>query len=153
MWRPVIQLNLVRSVNFIVALISNQGLYNAQPYQVGASWPHISPKILTLCLRLAPLRRIEEDFVKILSRRSSLGMQYPRSSVHLLENAVRNGTLHCCSESTTTLGKSDFDRPEHGPSRRVLAALGEDIAALWRNESIQQALKSAEIALEEHPGL
>jgi hypothetical protein len=31
--------------------------------------------------------------------------------------------------------------------------LGEDIAALWQDESLQQSLKSAKIALEEEPGL
>lgn len=143
-WGPVIQLNLVRSVNFIAAFISDQGLNNAAL---------LSPRIRTLCYRLVPLRKIEEDLVKILSRRPSPAMQKPHSPFSLLEN-VGNGTLRFLSkESTVCRGESSFNKREYGPIRRVLDALGEDIAALWRDESLQEALKSAEIDLEEEPGL
>ena len=152
-WRPIIQLNLVQSVIFILAFISSQGLQHH--HQTRASMPFISPKIRTLCLRLAPLRRVEEDFVKILSKRASPEMQRPLSSVHELEAArLSNCTLDLHSEgSTITYDESHLDWLEQGPSRRVLDALGEDIAALWLDESLQQALKSAEIALEDQPGL
>jgi len=85
-------------------------------------------------------------------------MQQPHSSAHALENAVRNGwkqviTLYRRSEeSTSPPSKSFFDAEDH-PNRRVLVALGEDIAALWHDDLLQQTLKSAGIALEEQPGL
>ena len=147
MWRPVIQLNLVRSVNFIISFISDQGLCDTGPYyRGGASSPLLSSKIRTLCLRLAPLRSVEEDVVKILSQRPS---RKPHNSVRLLENAVTNGTLLFRSSKS----ESDSDRREYEPSRRVLDALGEDIAVLWQDESLQQALQLAGIVVEEQPGL
>lgn len=145
MWRPVIQLNLVRSVNFLIAFISDQGAHRHR----GASSPLLSSKIRTLCFRLAPLRSVEEDVVKILSKQPSRKTHNP---VRLLENAVTNGTL-CFRSAESVIGETDSDRREYGPSRRVLDALGQDIAALWQDESLQQALKLAEIALEEQPGL
>jgi guanine nucleotide-binding protein alpha-1 subunit len=150
MWRPVVQLNLVRSVNFIISFISDQGLCDAGPYhRRGASSPLLSSKIRTLCLRLAPLRSVEEDVVKILSQRPS---RKPHNSARLLENAVTNGTLFFRS-SKSAQGESDSDRREYGPSRRVLDALGEDIAVLWQDESLQEALQLAGIVVEEQPGL
>jgi hypothetical protein len=148
MWGPVIQLNLVRSVNFIVAFITDQSLCNAAL---------LDPNIRRLCYRLAPLRRVEEDLVKILSRRAaSLAMTQQKLhnplALRLLENVVQVGNaalrIRRSEESTTRPRESDY-----GPSRRVLDALGDDIAALWQDVSLQKALKSAEIALEEEPGL
>ena len=143
MWGPVIQLNLVRSVNFLIAFIADQGLYNTAL---------LSPRIRTLCFRLAPLRKVEEDLVKILSRRASLAMQKLNSPFRLLENVVGNGSFRS-EESTVSPTDSDFNEREYGPIRRVLDALGEDIAALWQDESLQEGLKSVDIALEEEPGL
>ena len=145
MWRPVIHLNLVRSVNFIVAFIEDQGLCNAAL---------LSPQIRTLCFRLAPLRKVEEDLVKILSKRASLTMQKLHNSSRLVENVVSNSTLAFRSvDPTICLGENDFNEREYGPIGRVLDALGEDIVALWQDESLQEALKSVEVALEEEPGL
>jgi guanine nucleotide-binding protein subunit alpha len=150
MWRPIIQLNLVRSVNFIISFISDQGLYDAGPhYQSRPSSPLLTPKIRTLCLRLGPLRSVEEDIVRILSRRSS---QKPHKSVHFLDNTVTNGPLRFRS-SKSAPSDNDSDKQDYSRSRRVLDALGEDIAALWRDESLQQALKLAEVDLKEQPGL
>lgn len=42
---------------------------------------------------------------------------------------------------------------EDAQSRRILAALGNDIANLWKDDFVQQSLKEAEIALQEQPGL
>ncbi|KAF8804723.1 G-alpha-domain-containing protein [Phlegmacium glaucopus] len=134
LWRPVIQLNLVQSVNYIIAFISN----NAHPHhQIGTSSPLMSPKLRTLCLRLAPLRRVEEDFVRILSSNGWKRVITPHRRPE---------------ESTIPLREGRLDEPQDGPNRRVLVALGEDIAALWHDESLQQSLKSTGIDLEEQPG-
>lgn len=75
-----------------------------------------------------------------------------QKSPSLLDSAVSNGTVRFRS-AKSALGESDSDTREYRPSQRVLDALGEDIAALWQDESLQQALKLAEISLDEQPGL
>lgn len=42
---------------------------------------------------------------------------------------------------------------EDAQNRRILAALGDEIADLWKDDFVQQSLKEAEIALQEQPGL
>lgn len=55
--------------------------------------------------------------------------------------------------SQESSASSVSDTSELGQTRRVLAACGDDIVKLWNDRGVQQALKSAEIALEEQPGL
>ncbi|KDR68446.1 hypothetical protein GALMADRAFT_231412 [Galerina marginata CBS 339.88] len=169
-WRPVIHLNLVRSVNFIVNLVlsRNQGLRDSLPNhqrKPSITSRPIGNDLRKLCVRLAPLRQVEENLIKILS-----GDENPRSGDSSGVNsqpynpakapdvaiAAGKGWRQAFSlqrRSLESLGSSTkSDRSDDGQNRRILAALGDDIAALWKDEIVQHVLKSSEIALEEQPG-
>ncbi|KAJ3513146.1 hypothetical protein NLJ89_g3115 [Agrocybe chaxingu] len=169
-WRPVIHLNLVRSVNFVVNYIStrNQGIRDA-PFgherRASNSGP-LTADLRKLCIRLAPLRQVEENLIKILSGRlPPRSLDDPIGRVNQAYNPAKapevsipsgSGWKQALSlkrrseESQNT--RSTAERSEDGQSRRILAALGDDIAALWRDPVVQQTLKAAEIALDEQPG-
>ncbi|PPR01953.1 hypothetical protein CVT24_011102 [Panaeolus cyanescens] len=200
MWRPIIHLNLVRSVNFVVNFISSRSYSrdtNAVSFirdrpsssSLASTTPSvttatsISTELRKLCIRLAPLRQVEENLVKFLS--SAGAGQDPTSSYANGEHASdkikgmltyhplkasevsipsgsswkRGLSLQRRSEDALTEashGSSGSqtlaERSDDGQNRRILAALGEDMAALWANSTVQQSLASAEIALEEQPG-
>jgi guanine nucleotide-binding protein subunit alpha len=45
------------------------------------------------------------------------------------------------------------NQSKDGQSLRILAALGDEIMRLWEDSTVQSLLKSAEIRLDEQPGL
>ncbi|KAF8156718.1 guanine nucleotide binding protein, alpha subunit [Crassisporium funariophilum] len=178
-WRPVIHLNLVRSANFIVNFIStrNQGLRDsASNHQRRPSTASpMSPDLRKLCIRLTPLRKVEENLINALAGRkptpkssvitdeTAVMQQQPYNPARATEVSIPSGSgwkqafsLQRRSEESTTSSSRSSTRTnelsEDGQNRRILAALGDDIAALWKDASVQQALKAAEIALEEQPG-
>jgi len=55
-------------------------------------------------------------------------------------------------ESSSSSSTRSADLSKDGHTRRILAALGDDIAALWSDATVQASLQKAEIALEEQPG-
>ncbi|KAF8882175.1 guanine nucleotide binding protein, alpha subunit [Gymnopilus junonius] len=166
-WRPVIHLNLVRSVNFIVNLVlsQSQGLRESLQNHQRRSSSVISPDLRKLCTRLAPLRQVEENLIKFLSgleppRSDDTGVQSqpyrpskaPDISIpanNRWKQALSNQRVSTDSRSSTT---RSGDRFGDSQSRRILAALGDDIAALWKDVTVQDILKSSDIALEEQPG-
>lgn len=168
-WRPVIHLNLVRSVNFIVNLVlsRSQGLRESVQNHQRTPSSVISPDLRKLCIRLAPLRQVEESLIKFLS-----GDESPRSDD---TSGVNSQPYHPAKapdisipasnkwkQALSTQRVSVDSRPSStrsgdkfgdGQSRRILAALGDDMAALWKDNTVQEILKSSDIALEEQPGL
>ncbi|KIM46923.1 hypothetical protein M413DRAFT_7609 [Hebeloma cylindrosporum] len=168
-WRPVIHLNLVRSVNFIISFLTRnqQGKQGGRDSigsnhqrKASAAGAAVSPEIRKLFTRLAPLRQVEENLIAIISGRSTSKSsdgsqsqsQYNPSKVEL---SVRSGSgwkqaLSLVRESVES-SESSTRSIDH-ESRRILAALGDDIANLWKDDHVQQSLKEAEIALQEQPG-
>lgn len=201
MWRPIIHLNLVRSVNFVVNFISNRSGSNdsngvptirdrasssslTSATTASATIPSIPPELRKLCIRLAPLRQVEENLIRFLS--NGTGMALPHVSYNPVtgeqmseklksmlayhplkasEVSIPSGSSWrrglkrrsedaLTDESNASTGSYTLaERSDDGQNRRILAALGDDMAALWTNRVVQQSLKSAEIALEEQPGL
>ncbi|KIM42104.1 hypothetical protein M413DRAFT_70485 [Hebeloma cylindrosporum] len=168
-WRPIIHLNLVRSVNFIINLLSRS---QSQRDSIGSNHQRkgstagatVSPELRKLCARLAPLRQVEENLITIISGRSATkstdGSQFqshynPTNSIEL---SIRSGSgwkqaLSLVRKSVESSGSStrSVDH-EDAQIRRILAALGDDIATLWKDDFVQQSLKDSEIALQEQPG-
>jgi len=76
-----------------------------------------------------------------------------------MEVSVLSGTgwkqaLSLVRKSVDSSGSSTRSTDhEDAQSLRILAALGNDIANLWKDDFVQQSLKEAEIALQEQPGL
>ncbi|KIJ96986.1 hypothetical protein K443DRAFT_633416 [Laccaria amethystina LaAM-08-1] len=156
-WRPVIHLNLVRSVNFILNFLAGRfsGLRDSalvtQEHQ--PAYGTMTAELRKLCIRLAPLRQVEESLSKALSGSSDNGQGYnpakaPEVSIPSgsgWKKALAGGRSE--ESNVSRVGGSD-----DGRNRRILAACGEDIARLWNDPAVQQSLRSADIALEEQPG-
>ncbi|KJA26908.1 hypothetical protein HYPSUDRAFT_36075 [Hypholoma sublateritium FD-334 SS-4] len=173
-WRPVIHLNLVRSINFIVNLILSQkhdhrdaGPYPRRRSSVGP----LTSELRRLCVRLGPLRQVEETLINILSGRSP-GRPFNETEMarqaynpaKATDIALRSGSGwrqglsfgrksgETSSGSSTSNRSDNLYMGEDGQSRRILSALGDDITALWKDPSVQKILKAAEIGLHEQPG-
>ncbi|KAJ2915140.1 hypothetical protein MD484_g5273, partial [Candolleomyces efflorescens] len=171
-WRPVVHLNLVRSVNFILSFLTSR-LAGLRESSLGQSSTtileggsiQINPEIRKLILRLAPLRQVEETLNKALAGSPGMGggpgpnatagnQRYnPAKATEVSVPSGygwKNAIIGRRSQESSTSSSSDTS--ELGQTRRVLAACGDDIVKLWNDRGVQHALKSAEIALEEQPG-
>lgn len=156
-WRPVIHLNLVRSVNFILNFLAGRfsGLRDSalvtQEHQY--AYGTMTAELRKLCIRLAPLRQVEESLCKTLSGSSDNRQGYNPAKAP--EVSIPSGSGW---KKTLAGGRSEESNvsrvgaSDDGRNRRILAACGEDIARLWNDPTVQQSLRSADIALEEQPG-
>jgi hypothetical protein len=168
----VIHLNLVRSVNFIVNFLLSQSNSardsTSSPRRRSSGGGPLSSELRRLCVRLGPLRQVEETLINMLSGRSTFSSFDERSVVQQSYNpakatevSLRSGSGwrrgfafgHKSDDSSGSSTQSDVMVGEDGQSRRILAALGDEIAALWKDPVVQKTLCAAEIGLQEQPGL
>ncbi|GLB39277.1 putative G protein alpha subunit [Lyophyllum shimeji] len=152
-WRPIIHLNLVRSINFIVNFLqsaprdfsSHQPLYNS-----------LSGELRRLCIGLAPLREVEASLTRGISGASSSPINTDAPAYNpakASEVAVRASTGwkglllgRKQAEGGSSVGKAD------DANRRILAACAEDMTRLWKDPVVKKALRSREISLQDQPG-
>ncbi|KAF4616777.1 hypothetical protein D9613_008643 [Agrocybe pediades] len=164
-WRPVIHLNLVRSVNFIVNLVLSRGRRDSVSEGQHRLSSALSPEIRKLCIGLAPLRQVEESLIKSLwgdsaPRPNGLNREGKGSSFSPTSITLPNGyswkralgLQKSSQESLSSTSTRSGGRSQDGQNRRILAALGDDIVALWNNSGVQKILTAADINLKEHPG-
>lgn len=167
----MIHLNLVRSVNFIVNFLLSQNNSirdSASSPRRRSSGGPLSSELRRLCVRLGPLRQVEETLINILSGRSTFSSFDERSAVKpsynpakATEVSLRSGSGwrqgfafgRKSDDSSDSSTQSDAMVGEDGQSRRILAALGDEITALWKDPFVQKTLCAAEIGLQEQPGL
>ncbi|KAF8067639.1 guanine nucleotide binding protein, alpha subunit [Lyophyllum atratum] len=154
-WRPIIHLNLVRSVNFILNFLA-VGSGDSSSYQ--PLYKSLSGDLRRLCIGLAPLREVEASLTRGISGPSSspvISEAPTYNPAKASEVAIRSssgwksllmGRRKADSEGGFSAGKSD------DANRRILAACAEDITNLWKDLVVQSALKSREISLQEQPG-
>jgi len=174
----VIQLNLVRSINFVITLITSP-----RPIPVREGEPHrpsnssqISPELRRLCIRLAPLRQVEENLISLLSgrhaptrRRSQSHLQDPEGDqendppsatkgLKSLQEVVFPSQGRWKEKFSSTRRRSEDSQLPAGVGSsdghsRILTALTDEMVNLWEDQSVQTLLLSAEIRLDEQPGL
>ncbi|RPD65675.1 G-alpha-domain-containing protein [Lentinus tigrinus ALCF2SS1-7] len=180
-WRAVIHLNLVRSVNFIIDLLSNAVASNSSPY--GSSYlPHgnghagdTSPTVSSFAhrrlsasqqpsaeirrykLALSPLRQVEMILAKQLSVHDA-GSQGTLPSALLsaraLEVSVRGGR----GWKSLLRRRAHEDVPtsnypeELENARQILDACRADIVSLWASSGVQIGLKEEGVVLQEQSG-
>ncbi|KAF9530040.1 guanine nucleotide binding protein, alpha subunit [Crepidotus variabilis] len=176
LWRPVIHLNLVRSINFVISFVSSSRL--PPPREDKARRPsnssQLNPELRKLCIRLAPLRQVEEKLISLLSGRmvpARKGRSKRDSvdeddvSVYSLPDSQKepqklpqeiafpsNGGWKVNFTSMMGRGQSPFEANEGDQATRILTTLTNDMVALWKDQSVQMLLKQAEIRLDEQPG-
>jgi guanine nucleotide-binding protein subunit alpha len=179
LWRPVIHLNLVRSINFVITFITSTRSVPAREGEPSrpSNSSLITPEIRRLCIRLEPLRQVEDNLISLLSGRAAPPR---RRTLSQLKNIV-DPEVESLPKATKLpqelvfpsegRWKEGFSRParlsldsqhpgailsvnqsKDGQSLRILAALGDEIMRLWEDSTVQSLLKSAEIRLDEQPG-
>ncbi|KAJ7336398.1 guanine nucleotide binding protein, alpha subunit [Mycena albidolilacea] len=159
-WRPVIHLNLVRSVNFVLGLleIRHPSTYSpdAQPTSPDGA---LSGQLRRLSISLAPLRQVEET----LSNRIA-GSRPPEDSseedryhpAKASEISLRSGSGWTAflrfRRGSTSAGPDRNEKAEELQTRRILSACARDIMTLWSAPEVQQGLREREIVLQEQSG-
>ncbi|KAF8632865.1 hypothetical protein AX17_004713 [Amanita inopinata Kibby_2008] len=150
-WCPVIYLNLVRSVNFVLNVL-NDNLKDGRDSIV-----QYSPQFEGLrrhFIRLAPLRQVEESLIKKLSGSSpsyhSGAIRYHPSRASEVE--IRSGSAWKGLFKLRRQSQPGSIAAQDDPNRRILAACTDDILDLWRDVSVRDFLAENDIVLEDQPG-
>ncbi|KAF5340237.1 hypothetical protein D9611_007934 [Ephemerocybe angulata] len=171
LWKPIVHLNLVRSINFVINFLNSRiaGMREVMkdaPMATGQGL-HFSGDVYRLIASLAPLRDVEDTLNQILAVEPTSG-QPQATGINLYynpakapEGSVAEGygwrNLAVTSRPSVDASSSSADDTPSisdrlWQARRVLLSCGEDIEKLWNDRTVRRALKSAEITLEEQPG-
>ncbi|KAJ7437366.1 guanine nucleotide binding protein, alpha subunit [Mycena galericulata] len=158
-WRPVIHLNLVRSVNFVLGLleIRHPSTYNSaeQPSSPDSA---LSGQLRRLSISLAPLRQVEESLSNRIAgsrpiEETSEADRYnpaKASEISLRSGSGWTAFLRFRRGSTSTVDRNE--KSEEMQTRRILSACAADIVSLWADPEVQQGLQDREITLQEQSG-
>ncbi|KAE9387970.1 G-alpha-domain-containing protein [Gymnopus androsaceus JB14] len=147
-WRPVIHLNLVRSVNFILNLLSPRSASGSTSPTANSP---LDDTLRRLCFSLAPLKSVEMSLTKRISGSASpvvldsstTSADSPYAHYHpakASEISVRSGA--------GWKGLLKFRRH----SNASLRAHAQTISLrLWRNPDVQEKLREEDISLKNQP--
>jgi hypothetical protein len=158
-WRPIIQLNLVRSINFILDTL---GASNSSLHGFGASSPILDDDLRRQCIKLVPLRSVEETLRKRLDGPTSPplnGFEAPRyNRDKASEVSIRSGSRWKAFTKFRHSSDASTDTPisemlEDSQTRRIIGACADDMASLWANRAVQSSLSEQGIVLQSQPGL
>jgi hypothetical protein len=167
-WRTIIDLNLVRSVAFLLSLLEEGDSGSRSPrgpndVETGPTAPsgsklvplqHMTDDLRRLRVSLSPLKRIEQSLARLISPDN------PRSGFLPTERAfevsVRSGsrwkTLFHRSGGGTP-GAGNHRKEEVQNARSVIEACREDIVALWNHQAVRASLREQSVTLEFQSGL
>ncbi|RDB16032.1 Guanine nucleotide-binding protein subunit alpha [Hypsizygus marmoreus] len=154
-WRPIIHLNLVRSVNFILNFLASSlpGARDSASRQTLSD--SLSGELRRLCIRLAPLREVEASLTKTISGAASFSPSDTPSynPAKASEVAIRStsGWRSMLKVRRQSNGFKNVQKTSDA-NRRTLAACAEDIISLWNDPIVQNVLWEREISLQEQPG-
>lgn len=157
MWRPIIHLNLVRSVNFIVrfALARVESKSDSGKPPPSPLSPTASGALRSLCDRLLPLKEVEKSLVGLLSVSGTQTASEDRTQASY--NPVHNPDVSTPQSSwrraLSLSRRSTTDQTESTRNVKFLEELGLDMECLWQHPIVQNILRSEGISLEEQPGL
>jgi guanine nucleotide-binding protein subunit alpha len=155
-WRPVVHLNLVRTVNFVLSLLEIRHPTSYSPDAEPAT-PHnaFTAQLRELLISLAPLREVEDilsDWI-MSSRPPEESLEADRyHPVKVSEISVRSQTAW----TAFLRSRCEPDRTEQAEelqTRQTLSACAGDIMTLWATPEVQQVLKDREIVLQDQAGL
>ncbi|RXW21319.1 hypothetical protein EST38_g4531 [Candolleomyces aberdarensis] len=177
-WRAVVQLNVVRSIRTILGVMS-EASGRSTPMTIsrpGSPEPDadsspLSPELLKLKMRLAPLQQVEEALLRKLSPPGSMDFEAThlapvtnlpyatRSSRFTREVAVHSNSQwkgafsRFMASVRTSLDSMDVDfASDPNDPGVVLNACIEDMIKLWTDPTIQSLLKTYKVRLEDKAG-
>ncbi|KAK2465615.1 hypothetical protein APHAL10511_002507 [Amanita phalloides] len=151
-WSPVIQLNLVRSVNFILNLLNDNCKHRRESATATQSRQRDGPR--RHLIRLAPLRHVEDSLTKKISgsprnsRAQEKTIHYHPSKASEIELRSGSGWKGLFKLKRQT----DIADADDGSNRRILAACADDIFRMWADPAVRQCLATNDIVLEDQPG-
>ncbi|TFK39288.1 guanine nucleotide binding protein, alpha subunit [Crucibulum laeve] len=167
-WRAVIQLNVVRSVHLILDAMTRvqKNTSPTSSRDTLTDFPPLTPELLKLKLRLAPLLQVEEVLIRRLTpvgsgeTEATQLVSYTERSKNYLKEVAVNSAAHwkdafaklvsSDTESFDSQHAIDFDDP-NDPGI-VLNACSEDMVKLWNDPLIQQLLEKQNLRMEEVAG-
>ncbi|KAJ6476631.1 guanine nucleotide binding protein, alpha subunit [Mycena vulgaris] len=156
-WRPVIHLNLVRSVNFVLGLleIRHPSTSSSTEQPLLPSDSALSGELRRLSISLAPLRQVEQSLFNHItgSQECPEGERYHPAKAS--EIPIRSGSGWATFLRSDRRSTSSMDRTvksEEIQTKRILSACAPDIMTLWAAPEVQQGLKDREITLQEQSG-
>ncbi|KAK0480885.1 guanine nucleotide binding protein, alpha subunit [Armillaria novae-zelandiae] len=155
LWRPIIHLNLVRSVNFILDLLSYERPTSSPPSTFPSSEPD---NLRRIRFSLRPLKQVEDS----LTHRISGSLFLPVVSGDELKEFPRYHPAKASEVSVRSgsgwMGFMKLRRPtDSSPGRTnkaggILEACVDDIQALWKAREVQCCLAERDISLVHQPG-
>lgn len=149
-WRKIIQLNLIRSVNTILAAIQRSG---------GKSGHEETIPMLKLMAQLRPLRRVEKDLRQLLGDyplNYEEMIDHPTSPTASSEFYVRSRELQTflqASQSPRAPCSTRHERVKTDDIDEVILHCADYIKALWENPFTHKILKEQRIRLEDSASL
>lgn len=161
-WRAVVLLNLVRSVNNVVDILTDT-LDSADLLASGSSEPEqqltpLNETHRTIMKRLGVVRQIERDLRMLLGSGASEvepdgGDQGPQFNPKVQEFCVRSSSgwkdiLH--RVRNTGSGK---DQDVQAKAFQVVRSCQDDILRIWSDPATKSVLKNRQVAIEDSPGL
>ncbi|TFY56250.1 hypothetical protein EVJ58_g7753 [Rhodofomes roseus] len=155
-WRAVIQLNLVRSVNVILAYLSKASAATA------AASPRFSkPKddLRWLKMRLAPLRQVEVILNRLLGVNADDPQSPSPADVGMHWDSDKLSEVAVGSDfGWRTLMRTEKPRPtsrfwdDLDDARKILEACRDDIVAMCHDQMVQSVLDEEGIEILDEPG-
>ncbi|KAF5390015.1 hypothetical protein D9757_003809 [Collybiopsis confluens] len=162
LWRPVIHLNLVRSVNFILNMLSPRSASGTTSPTLNVQ---LDDTLRRLCFSLAPLKSVEVSLTKQISGTTSpvvldsstsadspYAHYHPAKASEISVRSVAGGWKSILRFRRQSGSAPSYYSPEDLQNRRIISACANDIIALWTNPHVQAKLQEQEIYLKDQPG-
>ncbi|KZV76652.1 G-alpha-domain-containing protein [Peniophora sp. CONT] len=154
-WRAVIDLNLVRSVLYILDVVNG----GASGERLGS--PNLSDEMRRLRVTLSPLRTVEAALSRFLADERTAGpgvtaLKDASGNVRGFDVQVGRGSKWKALFSRNTTAQSSREYPpgyqEVENARRVIEACRDDMAALWAHPTVRESLVMNDVALQFQSG-
>jgi guanine nucleotide-binding protein alpha-1 subunit len=165
LWRPIIHLNLLRSVNLILELVVRRldTQSSAERTQAGNSQGHQRAEsnanldiIRRLKFSLLPLKQTEEALSKRIGFTPDHAADPWSEPIRapLASTTGRRKTLfRFKKEESSNPIRTERDKKEEYSNRRIISACAEDMVKLWENADVQRWLQQEQVNLLDKPGL
>ncbi|KAF8813717.1 guanine nucleotide-binding protein alpha-4 subunit [Phlegmacium glaucopus] len=178
-WRAVVQLNVVRSVRFILNAITeaHSPSPTSQPRRMSTtsittdyhSTLIVSPELLKLRMRLLPLQQVEESLLRKMTPAGSAEFEathlspptnFPYKTQGRFKELAINSTTQwkgafgriIATARASFESETEIDFEDLNDPGFILHACSEDIIKLWNDPTVKMLLKAQKVRLEDMGG-